>query len=155
MSDRRSDEDKLRGIVPILWGQEIREVPTLKRGASRAWKQSLAGALAKVGAAPVTDVDSLAVAASLADDTILELVQEYDQTKVLGDPEWIDANVDDTEIYEAFRSLLEIAYPFVTDLRGVLAEMRGMLDMTPSASPVSTSGASASGASTRKRSTKG
>lgn len=154
--DRRSDEDKLRGIVPLLWGGEIREVPTLKRGDARVWKQSLAESLGAVGSLDVTNVDSLAVAGNMAGDTMLRLVQEYDKGGVLGTDEWIDANVDDSEVYGAFRLLLEVAYPFVTDLRGVLAEMRAMVEVAlPSVSPVSTSGASPSGASPRKRSTTG
>lgn len=140
--DRRSHEEKLRGVVPVRWGGEIREVPTLKRGPSRAWKASLAKALAKVGEIPVSNVDSLAVAGNLAGDTMLALVREYDTGGILGTEEWIDANVDDSEVYEAFRSILEVAYPFVNDLRGVLAEMRAMVEVAlPSVSPVSTSGA--------------
>lgn len=147
--DRRTDEDKLRGVVPVRWGGDIREVPTLKRGDARVWKASLAKALASVGEVTVTNVDSLAIAGNLAGDSMLALVREYDKGMVLGTEEWIDANVDDSEVYEAFRSLLEVAYPFVNDLRGVLAEMRAMVEVAlPSVSPVSTNGASPSGVST-------
>jgi hypothetical protein len=154
--DRRTDEEKLRGVVPVPWAGEIREVPTLKRGPSRVWKDSLAKQLVGIGEVNVTNVDSLVVAGNLAGDTMLALILEYDTGKVLGTPEWIDANVDDSEVYGAFRMLLEVAYPFVNDLRGILAEMRAMVDVAiPSASPVSTNGASAVGASTPKRSTRG
>jgi len=154
--DRRTDEEKLRGVVPLLWGGAMREIPTLKRGASRVWKESLAKAMAEIGGVNVTNVDSLAVAGNLAGDTMLRLVREYDTGGILGTEEWIDENVDDSEVYQAFRDLLEVAYPFVNDLRGVLAEMRAMVDVAlPSVSPVSTNGASPTGVSTRKRSTRG
>lgn len=154
--DRRTDEEKLRGIIPVRWGGEIREVPTLKRGPSRGWKDSLAASLLEVGEVSVTSIDGLAKAGNLAGDTMLRLIQEYDARGVLGTPEWIDANVDDSEVYEAFRQILEVAYPFVNDLRGALAEMRAMVEVaTPSVSQDSTSGASPSGDSPRKRSTRG
>ena len=154
--DRRTDEEKLRGIVPVRWAGAILEVPTLKRGPSRAWKESLGRAMLAVGEVSLTSVDGLAKAGNLAGDTMLSLVREYDRGGVLGTEEWIDENVDDSEVYEAFRSLLEVAYPFVNDLRGALAEMRAMVEVaTPSVSPVSTNGASPSGDSPRKRSTRG
>lgn len=153
--DRRTDDQKLRGVVPISWGGEVREVPTLKRGASRAWKEGLAQALQEVGNFQVTAMDSISVAGNIASDRMLDLVLEYDQTHVLGDREWIDENVDDTEVYSAFRSLLDIAYPFVSDLRGAMEEVRRLLGSLPSGSPDSTSLPSPSGGSTRRKSTGG
>lgn len=154
--DRRTEEQRLRGVVPLTWAGEIREVPTLKRGPARAWKAELAKALGDLGTLSATSIDSFAVAGNLASDRMLELVLAYDQTRVLGTEEWIDANVDDAEVYAAFRSLLEIAYPFVSDLRGVLGEVRAMGALVPpSVSPVSTSGRSPSGASAPRKSTSG
>lgn len=156
--DRRTEEQRLRGVVPVTWGGEVREVPTLKRGPAREWKAELAKALGDLGTLGVGTTDALAQAGNLASDRMLELVRAYDTSGVLGTEEWIDAHVDDTEVYATFRSLLEVAYPFVSDLRGVLAEVRslGTLAMqTPSVSQGSTSGASPSGASPRPRSTRG
>lgn len=153
--DRRTEDQKLRGVVPVGWGGEVREVPTLKRGASRAWKERLSGALQEVGNFQVTAMDSISVAGNIASDTMLDLVLEYDQTHVLGDREWIDANVDDTEVYMAFRSFLDVSYPFVSDLRGALEEVRRLVGSLPSGSPGSTSSPSPSGGSTRRKSTSG
>ena len=141
----------MRGVVPIRWDGEIREVPTLKRGASRIWKQSIGGLLADVGVLPPT-LDALPVAGDMVTDGMLRLVMSYDASHVLGTSEWIDENVDDSDVYEAFRVLMDVAYPFVTDLRGLITELRGMgLFSTPSVSPESTNTASTSGASRRKR----
>ena len=155
--DSRTDEQRLRGVIPVTWGGEVREVPTLKRGPSRAWKESLAKALQEVGTFQVGAVESLVLAGNATTDRMLDLVLEYDATHVLGDREWIDEHVDDAEVYRACRDFADVAYPFVSDLRGVLSEVRGMgllSAATPSVSPVSTNGASPSGASTRKRSTR-
>ena len=141
----------MRGVVPIRWDGEIREIPTLKRGASRIWKQSIGGQLADVGVLPPT-LDALPVAGDMVTDGMLRLVMSYDASHVLGTSEWIDENVDDSDVYEAFRVLMDVAYPFVTDLRGLITELRGMgLFSTPSVSPESTNTASTSGASRRKR----
>jgi hypothetical protein len=155
--DRRTEEQKLRGIVPILWGGEIREVPTLKRGPSRAWKESLGKALGAVSGLTMTDMDSLASVGNVLGDQMFDLVRQYDQTGVLGDAEWIDQHVDDLEIYQAFRDLLEISYPFVTDLRGVLAEVRtlGLAVASQSVSQDSMNTPSPSGVSTPRKSTRG
>lgn len=152
--DRRTDEEKLRGVVPVVWAGAIREVPTLKRGPARKWKDSLASSLQGVDQMDVTSSGGLAVAGNVAGDVMLRLVREYDVGGVLGEEEWIDEHVDDSEIYRAFRDLLEIAYPFVQDLRGVITEMRAMVEVSlPSVSPVSTNGASPSGDSTPMEST--
>ena len=156
--DRRTEDQRLRGVVPLTWGGMVREVPTLKRGPSRAWKAELAKALGDLGTLGVGTTDALAQAGNLASDRMLELVRAYDTTGVLGTEEWIDENVDDSEVYGAFRALLEVAYPFVSDLRGVLTEVRslGALALAnPSASQDSTNGASPSGVSPRQRSTRG
>jgi hypothetical protein len=156
--DRRTEEQRLRGVIPITWGGEVREVPTLKRGASRVWKDAMASALQEVGTLQVGAVESLALAGNMAGDRMLDLVLEYDTTHVLGTREWVDENVDDTEVYQALRTFADVAYPFVSDLRGVLAEVRGMgllgtVAAKPSALPDSTNGRSPSGASPRRKST--
>jgi hypothetical protein len=153
--DHRTDEQRLRGVIPVTWGGEVREVPTLKRGPSRAWKESLAKALQEVGTFQVGQVESLVLAGNASMDRMLDLVLEYDSTHVLGDPTWIDQNVDDGEVYAAIRQFADVSYPFIGDLRGVLAEVRGMgLLASPSVSPVSTNGASPTGVSPRKKSTR-
>ena len=149
--DTRTDEQKIRGILPVRWGGELREVPTLKRGASRIWRERLPGALTAVGTVNVDGFASFASLGNLAGDTMLDLILEYDQSRVLGDREWIDAHVDDEEIYAAFRGMLEVAYPFVGDVRGILAEIRGMGLFSPSPLPTSTSTPSPSGDSRRKK----
>jgi hypothetical protein len=152
--DRRTEEQRLRGVIPVTWAGQTREIPTLKRGASRAWKEGLGSALGEVGKVEVGAIESLATAGALASDRMLDLVMEYDKTGVLGTREWIDENVDDLEVYTVFRTLLDVAYPFVSDLRGAMEEIRG-LGLLASASPASTSSPSPSGASPRKRSTTG
>jgi len=154
--DRRTEEQKLRGVVPVRWGGEIREVPTLKRGPSRVWKENLGKALGTVSGLSMTDMDSVAEVGNVLGDQMFDLVRQYDTTGVLGDQEWIDSHVDDQEVYTAFRDLLEISYPFVTDLRGVLGEVRnlGLAVASQSASQDSTNTPSPSGVSTPRKSTR-
>ena len=151
--DRRTDDEKIRGILPVRWGGEVREVPTLKRGASRTWQAGLGQFVSDLSGADFTGMDSLFAAGSLASDRMLSLVTSYDQSHVLGDPEWIDANVDETEVYAAFRMVLDATFPFVTDVQGLLAEVRSLAQTAEkvSPSPVSTSSPSPSGVSPRKR----
>ena len=155
--DRRTEEQKLRGVIPVLWGGEVREVPTLKRGPSRIWRESLGVALGKVSGLSMTDMDSIAEVGNALGDQMFDLVRQYDTTGVLGDQEWIDTHVDDGEVYQAFRDLLEISYPFVTDLRGVLGEVRnlGLVAASQSVSQDSTNTPSPRGVSTPRKSTRG
>jgi hypothetical protein len=156
MADNRTDEQKLRGVLPLRWGGEFREIPTLKRGPAREWKDKLAEMVGEVGGLSVGAIESISAAGNMAGDRMLDLVMAYDASGLLGDREWVDAHVDDLEVYAAFRSLLEVSYPFVTDLRAALAEVRGMGAMAvpnavPSASPASTNGRSPRGVTTPRK----
>lgn len=139
--DRRTEDERVRGVIPVVWGGQRKELPTLKRAAAREWREKLAAALREVGAISLTDIDAVAVAGSLVSDRLLDLVMAYDATGVLGTREWIDENVEDGEVYAAFRAILDVVFPFVADARSALAELRRLL----SGPPTSTSGASGTG----------
>lgn len=155
MADTRNEADKMAGVIPVRWSDgngrgTMRRVPTLKRRAAREWKESLADKVGGIGKLDVSDMDTVSGALNVGSDTIAEMVMSYDTTGVLGDAEFIEERVDDAQLYDALRAFLEVSFPFVSDLRTALSELRGLL-----AAPNSMSSPLPLGASTPTPSTPG
>ena len=150
----RSNEDVLAGILRIPVGGVEKQIPTLPIKASREWQSLLADKLGGFGMALASDqsLASISAFASLSLDTILDLVVAYDRTGALGGREWLEENADAAQLYAALRSMGEVAFPFVNDVRSLLAMLPGLLAQAAvgSNSPSSTNGRSPTGASTRK-----
>lgn len=158
MADNRSEADKLAGVVPVAWSDGngrgvVKRVPTLKRAASREWKAMLGDKVGVAGKLDISELGTATGALNVGSDIIADLVMAYDSGGVLGDSAFIDANVDDAQLYAALRAFLEVSFPFVSDLRSALVEVRGLIAMP--APPNSTSGRSTTGTSTPTPSTTG
>ena len=144
MADTRSEADKMAGVIPVRWSDGngrgvVRRVPTLKRRAAREWKESLAGKVGDIGKLDVSEMGAIGSSLNVGSDVVADLVQRYDVTGVLGDSEFIEEHVDDAQLYDALRAMLEVTFPFVNDLRSALAEVRGLLgpqNSTSSPSPI-------------------
>lgn len=85
-------------------------------------------------------------------DLELDALLSYDTDGALGNREWIEDHVDDGQIHDALRAVLEVAFPFVSDLRGALREIGSILALRglaeQSQQQGSTNGDSPSGIST-------
>ncbi len=154
---QRSSEDVLSGILRINVGGIEKRVPTLPMNASAEWQEALGAQLGGFARNLSGDqsADSLMGFAGFTQQAILDAVVGYDRTSALGGREWLEENADPAQLYIAFRQMAEVAFPFVTDVRSLLAMLPGLLAASDvgSASVSSTNGHSATGASTRPRST--
>lgn len=126
----RSEEEVLSGLLPVAIGGVVKRVPVLKIRAAREWKEALAVSLARdVGSMDIKSLDSLGAVGNMAGDKILELVLAYDTSGALGGREWIEEHGDDTQVYTAFRAMLEVSFPFVNDLRSAMGQLREVLGL--------------------------
>lgn len=166
MIDKRSEEDVAFGRIPCRFGTPdepiLRYMPTLKMDASKEWKallaKTLGNTLAEYNVKGQGGTDSLASMIQLgllAGDTITDLVVAYDASGSLGGREWLGAHADDAEVYGIFRACLDVHFPFVTDLLGVITALTGLMaegPAVPSAPANSPSGPSPIGGSGRRSS---
>jgi hypothetical protein len=149
----RSDEDLLAGVLRIGVGGVEKIVPTLPAGASREWATQL-GMGPSGFSVPVTDddwtPDNVAEFANLTVDALLNIIVAYDRSGALGGREWLDENADPAQLHAAIIQMAEVAFPFATDIRTVLAALV-IRSVAGSRSPNSTNGRSPTGASPRDR----
>lgn len=159
----RTEDEKVAAQIPVVLGTVTKALRVLSMRESRKWKLGLvnavggaSGGLARMDLGKTGDLGPLADAAA---DRILELVIAYDVDGSLGGRDWIEEHATDAQVYAVFRTVLSLSFPFVTDLRTALAELRalGLMDLLssgakeatePSPSESSTNGASPDGAST-------
>jgi hypothetical protein len=141
-------------------GGETINLPTLKIADSREWKAKLArafgGQLAEFNVPGKGGFESMAAMLELGQvtsDVIIDLVADYDAGHALGTREELEAAIDDGQAYTAFRAILRVHFPFVTDLTGAIAELGRLMAAAPrvaaSTPPSSPSGASPNGARRR------
>ena len=153
---QRTPEDILAGVLRINVGGIEKRVPTLPMRACAEWQETLGAQLGGFARNLSADqsADSLMGFARFTQGAILDAVVGYDRTSALGGREWLEENADPAQLYIAFRQMAEVAFPFVTDVRSLLAMLPGLLATSDvgSVSPSSTSGPSPTGASTRARS---
>jgi hypothetical protein len=124
---QRSEEDVLRGVLPVTVGGEKREIPVLTIGKARKWKVELGKVVGTDVAA--MSLESLGDGASVANtvgDRMLELVLAYDEGAALGGREYLEEHATDQEIYAIFRGLVQVSFPFVRDLRTLFTELRAL-----------------------------
>ncbi len=154
---QRTPEDIAAGVLRISVGGVEKRVPTLPMKACEGWQETLGVQLGGFARNLSGDqsADSLMGFARFTQEAILDAVVGYDRTSALGGREWLEENADPAQLYIAFRQMAEVALPFVTDVRSLLAMLPGLLAASDvgSASASSTNGLSATGASTRARST--
>lgn len=148
---KRSEEDVLRGVLPVTVGGSPKELPVLSIGKARKWKVELGKVVgADVAGMRLESLGDGAGVANAAGDRVLDLVLAYDQGAALGGREWLEENATDVEIYAIFRRLIEVSFPFVRDIRSIVAELRavGLADLLGSVRSLpasSTNGRSPSG----------
>lgn len=112
------ESEAFDGLITVRLGgvdKGLRPLPITK---NRAWKARLAerirGALDGFEARDWPGIYTLA--AGLVDEQV-ELLIAYDVEGRLGGREWIEANATEREIYEAFKAILEEAFPPLADAR--------------------------------------
>ena len=100
---------------------------------------------------PGQSADSLLGFARFTQQAILDAVVAYDRSGALGGRDWLAEHADPAQLYIAFRQMAEVVFPFVADVRSLLALLPGLLAQADvgSSSPSSTNGPSPTGASTR------
>jgi hypothetical protein len=152
--DNRSEADKTAGMIPVPWGSDdgkgrIVRIRTLKRRKAATWRTEAVAGLMGLAGGDLERLDDLSRTLSGISELELDALLSYDQDQALGSREWIEDHVDDSQVHAALRAVLEVAFPFVNDLRGALREigsilaLRGQVEGSQPAS--STNGASPSG----------
>lgn len=153
---QRTPEDVLAGVLRIDVGGITKRVPTLPMKASAEWQESLGAQLGGFARNLSADqsADSLMGFARFTQEAILDAVVAYDRTGALGGREWLEEHADPAQLYLAFRAMAEVVFPFVNDVRSLLALLPGLLAQADvgSISPSSTNGPSPTGDSTPGRS---
>ena len=135
MAETRTIDEIAGGYINAQVGATVKELPTLKIRAARAWRTAVVEAFGSISATTLSlDVEALrekgiagalglAPLAQLGSDRILDLVVAYDPGGVLGGRDWLEAHADDAELYTLFRVILGVVFPFASDLRSGLAEL--------------------------------
>jgi hypothetical protein len=150
---QRTPEDILAGVLRINVGGIEKRVPTLPMKASAEWQEALGAGLGEFARNLSADqsADSLMGFARFTQQAILDAVVAYDRSGALGGRDWLEENADPAQLYIAFRQMAEVVFPFVNDVRSLLAMLPGLLAQADvgSSSPSSTNGPSPTGGSTR------
>jgi hypothetical protein len=145
----RSAEDILSGRVRLTFGDKQYELPVLKRGASRRWKEQIdARIIGLIGSLDASGDNIGAIVGILAgaSDQLVELLRAYDETGVLPDPETLDEEASDIDILRAVLEVWAAANPLAA--LAVVAATRSLKQPTPtnglsppsSSAPPSTAG---------------
>lgn len=148
MADQRSDADKVAGLIPVLWAGKVIRIPTLKRRDAAEWRADIGARLRSMIRGDFTNVEDVMGSLQGVPELVLDALMAYDKRGVLGERDVIDQEVDDALIYSALVEVLKVAYPFVTDLRGIVSEvgtilaLQGQADAGKSPNPSSTNGSS-------------
>ncbi len=152
MTDTRSPEDRLAGILRIAVGGVEKIVPTLSISAVREWQAALAADEAAAVSEDDLAPDDVARLIDLSLDAILNIVVSYDQSAALGGRGWLEGHADPEQLYTAAEQMSEVSFPFA---RNVPMLLRALLARSVAASsqPSSTSSDSPSGDSTPAPST--
>jgi hypothetical protein len=123
--ETRTAEDVLGAILPVQIGGQARILPVLPIGECRAWRTGLASAVDKgIGRMSLGDLADGGEVLNAIGDQVLDLVIAYDASAALGGREYLEKHATDAELYAIFRRLLEVSFPFVRDLRGLIVELK-------------------------------
>jgi hypothetical protein len=122
------------GMIPCYVGGELKFMPTLKRRAEREWVARFTRAIGttisefNVPEEGFDTLDGLTKLGTLGSDLVWDLVLEYDATDALGGRDWLEEHVDTRQAYEILTTILrEVVFPFVQDVRGIMAELGRLL----------------------------
>lgn len=136
--------------LTVTVGGRDKRLRVLPIGPMREWKQALAEQAVELygafgGGEEVRDWEGVKAMALGMTDTMLELLLQYDRESDLGGREWLEANATEEEVYDAFKAVAQLAFPFVKDLSRFPALLDLLLDTAAKAG--STNSPSPSGAS--------
>jgi len=141
MVAERSEEDILAGVLRVRVGSAVKTMPTLKLRQAAAWREKVTTTLSsQLDGFNLNGTADLAGLAQLAAGQMLDLVLAYDQTNALGGRDWLEDNADDAQLYAILRACLDVSFPFVRDLAGAVALLRGVIPGGTSPGARSTNG---------------
>lgn len=151
MTDSRSPEDRVAGILRLAVGGVERIVPTLSISATREWQAGLVADVSGVADEDLAPGDTSRLV-DLSLDAVLDFVTSYDRGNVLGGRAWLEDHADPGQVYAAAGAIAEVAFPFA---RNVPMLLGALLARSAAASMLlsSTSSPSPSGGSTPAPST--
>lgn len=86
--------------IEVTWGGERKVLPVLPMKPADEWRRVFVETFPEVEAD--AEEMNVATALALAGSKVLDLMLAYDRTKVLGAREWIEENVTDDELVDAF-----------------------------------------------------
>ena len=148
----RTDEDILAGIIRVRLGREEVRVPTRTIAQAREWKDTLGEAVGGIVTPDVTTTAGFTGLLGILGDRIATMVAAYDTSGQLT-VDRITATMDDAQVYATFRTMLEVSYPFVNDVRQALAVLEPLISSGLSGLGTPMNGHSPTGASTPAGST--
>ena len=151
----RSEEDVLAGILTLSFGGTEKSLRELRINELRDWKKLFTQSLSGLDQLDSNNTSELGQIMDVGGNTILDLVVVYDKENVLGGRGWLEENATETEVYRAFRAMLDAAFPFVRDAMGALAQVQAIRKAVESGTPNSTNGLLPTGDSTLKPSKSG
>lgn len=150
MTDPRSPEDILAGVLRIAVGGVEKIVPTLSIKATREWQAAVSALPGRFTPEDPEEWTSLEAAefSGMTLDVIVDIIVLYDRTGALGGREWLEEHADPAQLYAAAGQMAEVAFPFADDTRLLLAALVARTVVGPSTPQRSTSSPSPSGDST-------
>jgi hypothetical protein len=147
----RSEGDILAGVLTVVIGGEpfsLRELPIVEL---REWKGAFTSAIEGLGNLDPNSSSELGQLMDLGSGAILDLVVLYDKASVLGGKDAVEKVATETEVYRAFRVMLDAAFPFVQDAMTAYSQVQ-KINPAGSVPLASTNGLSPIGAPARKSS---
>lgn len=138
----RSAADILAGVIRVVLGGVMYELPVLPRAASRAWLDSLDARFAALASEleragdDTPQIMALLVAEA---DGLIDVLRSYDQGGILPAREHIDEYASNAEILRAVIEVWRATHPLAATLASIPATS-GTSPEPPSSSPLPTAG---------------
>ncbi|MCA1570843.1 MAG: hypothetical protein LC798_11100 [Chloroflexi bacterium] len=131
------DENQVvAATVEVVWGGQRKSLPVLPMKPADAWRKQFVAAFPETA----ENVDA-AVASHDAAQKLLKLMLAYDRSKVLGTKEWVEENVTDDELTDAFVQVYQRSFTYSRLPRRLVEASVGMPQPARSPNGRSPSGA--------------
>lgn len=147
----RSAADIIAGIIRVVLGGRVYELPVLPRAPSRRWLESLdvgwADALSDVSESG-NDQGAILARLMAYHDELYALLKSYDTGNVLPPIEDIDEYATDAEIFRAVVEVWRAANPLAATLAGMASPTDGTSPAASSSSPLPMAGVPTTSTST-------
>lgn len=115
---RPSPEQIWAPKITLTLGGVPKGIRPLAANPTKPWKELLATRLRETFGSLTTNAQDWSQVVGLVagfTDLQIELLVAYDHEGRLGGAEWIGDNASEAEIYEAFKTLVKEAFPFLAD----------------------------------------